>query len=144
MPDKGKIMSQTYYERQTKLLKLYQASIARKEMNVNEAVTALRMIGFSKTIAAIRVSEWAAQFNSNEPETNKAIKHRLLQQASLEKYFLRMRLGKKHYSEYMQLRAKYKNKELSRDEAVTELMQSGGFSRKFSKCTVDKWEGERW
>ena len=101
MPDKGKVMSQTYYERQGKLLKLYQESFSRKEISVNEAVTALRMIGFSESVAARRVNEWAAKSKINEPETNKTRNHRLKQQASLEKYILRMRLGKKYYDEYI-------------------------------------------
>lgn len=143
MPDKGKVMSQTYYERQSKLLKLYQESFARKERSVKETVTALRILGFSESIAATRVSEWAVKIDSNEPETSKAKKLRLKQQASLEKYILRMRLGKKYLDEYMRLRSKYKNKELSREETVTKLIQSG-YSRKFSKCITDKWETEIW
>jgi len=46
-------MSQTFYERQSKLLKLYQELFARKEMNDNEALIVLKMIGFSETLAAV-------------------------------------------------------------------------------------------
>ena len=97
MPDKGKIMSQTFYERQSKLLGFYQVSFTKGEMGVNEAVIALRMIGFSETIAPTRVREWAALSTTNEPETDRAKKQRLKQMASLEKYVLKMKLGKKYY-----------------------------------------------
>jgi Holliday junction resolvasome RuvABC DNA-binding subunit len=79
MPDKGRAMTQTYYEKQSKLLKLYQESFARKEMNVKETVTALRMIGFSEEIAANRVNEWAAQTNIVVLDTERAKKARLKQ-----------------------------------------------------------------
>jgi hypothetical protein len=52
-----------------------------------------------------------------------------------------MRLGKKYYEEYAKLRAKYKNKELSKEDAVKNFIQTG-YSREFSKCIVDKWEAE--
>jgi hypothetical protein len=103
MLDKGKIMSQTYYEKQSKLLALFKESFIRKEMDAIEAVKALRTIGFGETIAANRVNEWAALNSTVSPETNRAKNQRLKQQASLEKYVLRMRLGKKYY---LRLKAK--------------------------------------
>ena len=142
MPDKGKAMSQTYHEKENKLLQLYQESFVRKEMNVNEAATALKMMGFSESIAASRVRDWAAHVTTEEPETGKAKRHRHTQRVSLEKYILRIRLGKKYYDAYMKLQLKYKNKELSRDRTVAKLIQSG-YSRKYAERTVDKWEAEK-
>ena len=142
MPDKGNVMSQTHYERQSKLLKLIQESFDREEMTVKEAVTALRLIGFSETVAANRVNDWKLQFNGLVPETEREKRRRLKEQASLEKHLLRERFGKNKYKEYMELLAKYKNKELSRVEAIAELIQFG-YSRKFAECTVESWEGEK-
>ena len=143
MPDKGKIMSQAYYEKQSKLFKLYRESFARKEINRNEAVKALRLLGYSETIAAIRVNEWTEQFNTNEPETGRAKKLRLKQQTSLEKYMLSIWPGKEYYD----LREKYtqmelSQKELSKNEIVEKLIHLG-YSRKFSERTVNKWEMEK-
>ena len=95
MPDKGKIMSQAYYEKQSKLFQLYKESFSREEMNSVEAASALRVIGFSNTIATRRVKEWAEKGNNYEPETGKAKNRRLKQQASLERYVLFMRYGRK-------------------------------------------------
>ena len=106
MPDKGKVMSQTYYEKQSKLFKLYQESFDRNELDVKEAITTLKMIGFSESIAATRVAEWKGQHNTREQETDREKKQRLKEQASLEKYILRMRLGKDKYEEYMILHSK--------------------------------------
>jgi len=139
MPDKRKIMSQTYYERQNKLIELYKECIIKKEMNVNETVMALRLIGFSESMASSRVREWAAQSNTDEIETNKTATQRLKQKISLEKYILRMGLGKKYYDKYVKLQEKYKNKELSENEYMTELMQFG-YSRKFAEYTIGKYE----
>ena len=136
MPDKGKIISQTYYERQSRLLKLYQESFVRNEMDIDDTATALRMIGFSKTCAANRVSEWAMLIGTDVSETAKAKKQRQKQQASLERYVLQMRLGKKYY-----LRLKYKRKELSKDEVVKKLMQKG-YSQETSNIMVDEWGAE--
>ena len=141
MPDKGKIMSQTYYERQSKLLNLYRESFARKEMNLIETVTALRMMGFSEAIAINRVNEWETQFDTHVFEIGKAKKASLKQQISLEKYVLRMRLGKKYYDEYMLLRSKYMQKELSKEDVLKKLIQSG-YSLELSKCILNKWEIE--
>ena len=137
MPDKGKTMSQAYYEKQSKLINLYQELVTRKEMNTKEAVTALRMIGFSETMAAKRVSKWSTQFNNPVPETDKEKKRRLQEKASLEKYILRMKLGKKFY-----LRLKFKQKELSKDETVKKLIQSG-YNVEIAKSIVDDWEAEK-
>jgi len=103
MPDKGRVISQTYYEKQSKLFKLYRELFQRDELNIEDTIKALRNIGFSKTIAASRINEWKAQLNQDElkPETVKEKKHRQKQMASLEKYMFRMRLGKKKYDEYM-------------------------------------------
>ena len=138
MPDKGKVMSQAFYEKQSKLINLYQESFARKEMNVKEAVTALRMIGFSETVAAKRVSGWSVQINEQAPETDKEKKRRLKERDSLEKYMLRMILGKKFY-----LRLKYKQKELTKDETVKKLTRSG-YTEEIAKSIVDGWEEEKW
>ena len=93
MPDKGKIMSQNYYDKQSKLIMLLQESLAIKEMDTNEAIKTLRILGFSEIIAAERVREWAAQVNT-APETEKTKKTRLRQLASLENYMRRMRFGR--------------------------------------------------
>ena len=140
MPVKGKIMSQAFYEKQSKLLKLNQESFKRNEINYKEAVTALKLHGFSDTVAAIRVNEWKAQLGDSITETEKEKKRRLKEQASLEMYLLRIRIGNK---KYMELRSKYKNKELSRENTVFELIHFG-YSRKYSECTIDKWEKEKW
>ena len=95
MPDKGKVMSQTQYEKQNKLYQLYKESYGRKAMNPAETIAGLRLIGFGNSIAVSRVNEWAALDNSYAPETEKAKNRRLKQQESLEKYILRMRCGKK-------------------------------------------------
>ena len=134
MPDKGKIMSQVFYERQNKLLGYYQVSFTKGEMSVNEAVFALRMIGFSETIAPTRVREWAALFTTNEPETDRTKKQRIKQMASLEKYILQMKLGKKYY-----LRLKFNRKELTRDETIKKLIQ-GGQTEETAKEMVRFWE----
>ena len=137
MPDKGNAMSQTYYEKQGKIIKLYQESFGRKEMTVKEAVTALKMIGFSETMAARQVSEWTIQFIAQAPETEKDKKRRLREQTSLEKYMLRMKLGKKYY-----LRLKYRQGELSKEEAVKKLILSG-YKEDIAKSIVDDWEAEK-
>ena len=100
---------------------------------------ALRMIGFSESMALSRVHEWAAQGSTNETETSKSKNQRLKQRVSLEKYLLRMSLGKKNYDEYVKLQTKYKNKILSNNEIITELMQLG-YSRNFAEYTFGKWE----
>jgi len=137
MPDKGKIMPQTYYERQSKLIELYKECIIKKEMKANEAVMALRLIGFSESMASNRVCEWASQSNTNITETSKTATQRLKQLVSLEKYMLRMGLGKKYYDKYVNLQKKYKNNDLSENEYKNELMQSG-YSKKFVEYTIDK------
>ena len=96
MPDKGRIMSQTFYERQTKLFNLYKESYIRNEKNVQEAVSALRTLGFSGSIAAIRVNEWKEQSCDKAPETDRQKKRRQKEQASIEKYFDRMSSGKRN------------------------------------------------
>jgi len=138
MPDKGKIMSQAFYEKQSKLLKLFRESFEREEMNADETISALKTLGFSKTVAAIRVNEWKTQLGSKLLEAEKDRKRRLKDQASLEKYLLRNRLGKK----YKELHSKYSQEELSKKETVKEFIQYG-YSRKFSECLVDKWEMEK-
>jgi len=142
MPDKGNIMSQTFYERQSKMLKLIQEAFIREEMNVKETVAALRMIGFSQIVATNRVNEWKAHGKTYEQETEKEKKRRQKEQISLEMYLLRTRIGQKKYKEYMAIRSKYKNKGLSRNDTVIDLMEFG-YSRKFSDCTIDKWEMEK-
>jgi hypothetical protein len=52
-----------------------------------------------------------------------------------------MRLGKKYFEEFSKLRSKYKDKELSKEDAVQEFIQTG-YSQEFSECIVDKWEAE--
>ena len=142
MPDRGKVMSQTYYEKRSKLFKLYQEAFTRKEMNVADAVRALEMIGFGKTIAENRVNEWASEPDICIPETNKVKKNRLKQQVSLEKYMIRMKLGGKFY-----LRLKYKQKGLSKEETVEKLIQLSLYdkekARKIAEYVVDGWEKER-
>jgi len=138
MPDKGRIMSQVYYERQSKLIKLYKECIIKKEMNVNEAVMALRLIGFSEAMAYSRVREWAEQINNDEAGTNKTKNQRLRQRASLEKYMFRIGLGKK-YDGYVKLQKMYIGKKLSKNEIMAELIQLG-YSVKFAEYIIIKWE----
>jgi len=150
MPDKGRIMSQTYYERQSKLIELYKEAFRRKETCENDTVMALRTIGFSELMAANRVREWAVLSDTYEQETDKAKKRRHRQQASLEKYVFTIMLDKKYFNEenkkYMNehklLKAKYKKKELLKDDCVRQLIQSG-YSKEFAGYIVDKWETER-
>lgn len=156
MPDKGKAMSQIFFERQSKLIMLYQESYNRKEMTVKETVTALRMIGFGKTMATRRVSEWSAQISNPVPETESDKKRRAKERASLEKNMLRMRLGKKKYEEhllceklgekkyeeYTELRSKYKRKLLTRDKTVNALIKQFEYDRKSSDGIIDKWDAE--
>ena len=150
MPDKGRIMSQTYYERQSKLIELYKEAFLRKETSENDTVMALRTIGFSALMAANRVREWAASSDTYEPDTDKAKKHRHRQKASLEKYVFTMMLDKKYFNEenkkYMNehklLKANYKKKELLKDDCVKQLIQSG-YNKEFAEYIADKWETER-
>ena len=137
MPDKGKIMSQTLYERQSRLINLYKELFIRKEINANEAIMALRMIGFSKTIAAIRVREWADGITTIEPLTEKEKKQNQKERASLEKYVLQMLLGKKYY-----LRLRFKRKELTKDETVIKLVKSG-CKEEIARELVNEWESQR-
>jgi len=95
MPDKGEVMSQTYYEKQSKLLKVIQESFKREEMTVIETISSLRKMGFSESVAISRVNEWKIQRGNLEPETEKDKKRRLKEKASLENYVNRMRLGKR-------------------------------------------------
>jgi len=139
MPDKGKVMSQSFYEKQSRLYQLFQESFTRKEMNTTEAITALRIIGFSKSIAARRVNEWARQSNDYMPETETIKKRRLKKQASLEKYILYMKLGKKYYSN---LESKHKDKEFSKDKVISILMQSR-HSRELAESIVKNWESNK-
>ena len=104
MPDKGKIMSQTFFDKQSELLQLYQEALAKKEMTVNEAVIALRMLGFSESIATYRANEWGIQIC---PDESKSMVRRNKRQASLENFMHRMRLGKKYKEESKRLRSKY-------------------------------------
>jgi len=143
MADKGKIISQTYYEKQSQLIKLYKESFLRKEMDVNEAITSLRVIGFSEKMSANKVREWAILPDDKSPETERVKRQKLKQQVSLEKYMSRMRLDKKFYKEYMELRKRYKDKKMSKDETVSLLVHSG-YGQKFADCTVNKWELEEW
>ena len=134
MPDKGRIMSQTFYERQSKLMGLFKEAFVRNEMNVNEAVKALRTLGFGKIMAANRVREWAALPDTNEAETERAVKLRHKQQASLEMYMLRM--------EYMRLRKKNKKDYMSKSDILNELFQSG-YRQEYVKCVVSGWDKEK-
>jgi len=118
MPDKGKIMSQTFYERQSKLLNLYKELFVRKEMNDAEVVTALKMIGFSEKIAANRARDWTALNITVEPETERIKNRRIKERSSLEKYVQKMLLGRKYY-----LRLQFIQGELSKDEIVKKLMK---------------------
>ena len=90
-----------------KLLELYKESFGKKEMPANEVITALRMLGYSESIATNLVSEWAALDNTNATEAKKSKKQRIRQRASLEKYVLRTRLGKKYYVEYIRRHKDY-------------------------------------
>jgi len=139
MPDKGKVMSQAYYEKQNRLYQLYQESFARKEMNVTEAKAALRIIGFSDSIVIKIVNEWTTQCGWYKPETDKAKNRRLKQQTSLEKYILYIRLGKKFYAA---LKSKYENKEISRAEVLLKLKDSK-HSRILSESIIETWEAKK-
>jgi len=146
MPDKGRIMSQTYYERQSKLIELYKEAFIRKETNENDTVISLRTIGFSELMAANRVREWAVLSNTYEPETDKSNKRRRKLQDSLEKYVFSTMLDKKYFNEenkkyineHKLLKAKYRKKEFLKDDCVKQLMQSG-YSERFAEYIVGKW-----
>ena len=134
MPD---AMSQTYYEKQGKIIKLYQEAFGRNEMTVKEAVTALKMIGFSESMASRHVNEWSEKFSNLVPETEKEKKRRLRETGSLEKYLLRMKLGNKYY-----LRLQYRQNELSKEETVKKLIRSG-CKEDVAKSLADDWEAEK-
>jgi len=137
MSDKGKIISQNYYEKESLLLKLYQEAFIRKEMNVNEAINALRMIGYSEIIAANKLKEWE-EYNKNViQETGKNKKQRQKIQASLEKYVLQTRLGKKYYIRFI-----FKRNELSKDDTFKKLVKLG-FSEESTWNMVNEWETEK-
>jgi len=134
MVDKGRVMSQACYEKQTRLYKLIQESFERKETNEEEAIIALRTLGFSETVAAIRLNDWRARLSAKVPETEKERNRRLKDQTSLEKYFLRI--------EYMKIRSSFKQGKLSREDAVIKLIQFG-YSCEFSESSVNKWESNK-
>jgi len=148
MPDKGKIMSQTYYEKQSQLIKLYKESFLRKEMDVNEAIKSLRVIGFSEIVAANKVREWVVLPDENKPETARAVKQRFIRQVSLEKYVFNIifdkkcfnESNKKYFNEQKLLKSKYFRKELSKDDCVIQLIQSG-YNKDFAEIIVEKWGG---
>ena len=137
MANKGEIMSQAYHERQSKLLGLYKVSLIQGEMSANEAVIALKMIGFSETIAQTRVREWAALSADSGIETDKERKQRLKQIASLEKYVLQSRLGKKYY-----LRLKFMRNEIAKEEAVKKLIKMG-YKEEIAVELINDWEAEK-
>ena len=133
MPDKGKFMTQTYYERYNNLISLYQEALLRKEMNTTEAVTALRMIGYSTAIAATRVNEWEAKTDTLETETASAKKLRQKKQVSLEKYIIKIILGKKNY-----IRLRFEKNELTKEETIKELIKSG-YKDEIAEEIVSDW-----
>ena len=95
MPGKGTIMSQTYYERQSRLIMLIKEALIRGEMTASEVVAALRKIGFCESNAVNRAREWKAQGIIVLPETDREKKRRFREKESLEKYIERLRHGKK-------------------------------------------------
>ena len=139
MPDKGKVMSQAFYEKQSKLYELIRESFGRKETDVAETITVLKVLGFGNSMAGRRVNEWAMQHINYASETAAAKNRRLKQRDSLEKYVLCMRLGRKYY---MHLKSKFKDKELSRDEVMSKLMQAK-HSKKLSESIMEKWKNEK-
>ena len=134
MVDKGRVMSQACYEKQTRLYKLIQESFERKETNEEEAIIALKKLGFSDTVGGIRVNDWKAQLVTIMAESEKERNRRLKEQASLEKYFLRI--------EYMKIRFNFKQMKLPREDAVAQLIQFG-YSCEFSESSVNKWESRK-
>ena len=136
MPDKGKIISQTFYEKQNRLLDLYKDLIVGKKINENEAVKSLKMIGFSETIAASRVREWAL-ITDADPITDRFEKQMLKERTSLEKYVLQMSLGKKNYIQLL-----FKEKKLTRDETVKKLIKAG-CKEETAREMVNEWEIQR-
>ena len=85
MPDKGKVMTQVYYDKQNRLYELTKESFIRKAMSATEAIAVLRILGFSNSIANVRVNEWTVQPNSYTSETITEKNRRQKQQVSLEK-----------------------------------------------------------
>jgi len=149
MPDKGRIISQTFYEKQSKLIKLYKESFLRKEMDVNEAITSLRVIGFSEKMADNKVREWVVLPNENKFETERAVKQRFKQQDSLEKYVFNIIFDKKcfnendkkYFNEHKLLKSKYLKNELSKDDCANQLMHSG-YRQEYVKCIISRWDKE--
>ena len=90
MVDKGRIMSQAFYEKQARLYKLIQEAFQRKESNDAEAYTALRKLGFGEKVAVNRVNEWKVKAGSLQHETEIEKKRRKKERVLLERYFHRL------------------------------------------------------
>jgi hypothetical protein len=91
MPDKGHIKSQREYEEEVKMFELYKVAFLREELSYSEAVLALKMIGFSKTVAPQRLNKWKAEDRPMLPESESAKKKRRKEQNSLEARLFRRR-----------------------------------------------------
>ena len=96
MPEKGKIMSQAFYEKQRRLFDIYQDLFVTKEMDEKNTVKSLKMIGFSETVAVNKIQKWMALNNAVVPVADREKKQILKEKVSLEKYVLQMSLGKKN------------------------------------------------
>ena len=134
MPEKGKIMSQAFYEKQSRLLDIYQDLFITKEMNEKDTVKSLKMLGFSETIAVNKIQKWAALNNAVVPVIDREKKQMLKEKASLEKYVFQMSLGKKYY-----IRLMFKEKKLTRAEAIKKLIKPG-CNEETVRNMVSEWE----
>jgi len=134
MPDKGKIMSQAFYEKQRRLLDIYQDLFITKEMDEKDTAKSLKMIGFSETIAVNKIQKWAATNNDVVTVNDKERKQMLKERSSLEKYVLQMSLGKKNY-----IRLMFKENKLTRAETIKKLIKPG-CNEEAVRNMVSEWE----
>ena len=133
MPEKGKTMSQTFYDKQNRLLVIYQKLFTGKEMDEKDTVKSLKMIGFSEIIAVNKIRNWAEDENVSVL-TGKEINKMLKERTSLEKYVLQMSLGRKNYIRFM-----FRENKLTRDEALKMLI-STGCKEEAARDMISEWE----
>ncbi|MDR0443711.1 MAG: hypothetical protein LBH44_09915 [Treponema sp.] len=94
--DKGKIKSQCFVDRESRLIQLYREAFGRQELNSKETVTALRQVGFSEIMAVSKASGWAEENRSYAPEAATIAKKRKKEQQALEAWYLKKRFAKKN------------------------------------------------
>jgi len=134
MPEKGKIMSQAFYEKQSRLLNIYQDLFVTKEMDEKDTAKCLKMLGFSDSIIVNKIQKWAILNNKAAPVTDREKKQMLKERVSLEMYVLQMSLGKKNY-----IRLMFKENKLTRAEAIKKLIKPG-CNEETVRNMVSEWE----